>query len=384
MESREILVVEDEGIVAADIEECLTGLGYKVLAVAPSGEEAIRLAEELDPNLVLMDIRLQGEIDGIAAAAYMRDRLQTPVVYLTAHADPATFERAKITEPYGYVLKPFKEMELRTAIELAMYRHDQETKSDKPAPAAASPTAGAQPNGKAEPLSEQAQEAKKYLKLIEPFQYLDDATITTLANSCKFSQFKSGDFIALEGDADVSGFVVVEGRVAMLKTSVTGKDLIVELLPPGDPFGLLATIDQGPYPVTVRAQVESRVMWIPRAQLLQVLDKYPDLGKTFIQGVFDRLRNAHDISRALAHDRVEVRISSALCALVPRFCAKENGSTRLQINMTRQELAELTGATTETAIRVTKAMEREGILDLTQSGVIRILNLEALKDIAEQ
>jgi CheY-like chemotaxis protein len=121
-----ILVVEDESVVALDIQGRLTRLGYAVTDLATYGEEAIQKAEELRPDLVLMDIRLKGEIDGVQAAECIRSRLGIPVVYLTAYTDEATLQRARITEPFGYLLKPFKERELHTTVEMALYKHKME------------------------------------------------------------------------------------------------------------------------------------------------------------------------------------------------------------------------------------------------------------------
>jgi PAS domain S-box-containing protein len=121
-----ILIVEDELIVAADIASRLDRLGYVVAGTADRGDDAVRLAGELNPALVLMDIRLQGEIDGVSAAETIRDRFRLPVVYLTAHADEATLQRAKVTEPFGYILKPFEERELRVVLEMARYKHAAE------------------------------------------------------------------------------------------------------------------------------------------------------------------------------------------------------------------------------------------------------------------
>jgi PAS domain S-box-containing protein len=118
-----ILIVEDENIIALDIKTTLTNLGYAVPALASTGEEAIEKVAELDPDLVLMDIHLRGAMDGVDAAEAIRSRFDVPVVYLTAYADPATVGRARVTEPYGYVLKPFDERELHVVIEMALYRH---------------------------------------------------------------------------------------------------------------------------------------------------------------------------------------------------------------------------------------------------------------------
>jgi diguanylate cyclase (GGDEF)-like protein/PAS domain S-box-containing protein len=126
MAKTQILVVEDEHIVAKDIQSRLQGLGYHIPAVASSGEEALQKAEETRPDLVLMDIRLKGTMNGVEAAEELRRRFNIPVVYLTAYADNHTLQRAKVTEPFGYILKPFEERELYTCIEVALYKHQME------------------------------------------------------------------------------------------------------------------------------------------------------------------------------------------------------------------------------------------------------------------
>lgn len=120
-----ILIVEDESIVAKDIKKRLQNLGYSVSAVASSGEEAVEKARD-HPDLVLMDIVLRGDMDGIAAAERISSEVGIPVVYVTAYADEKTLQRAKTTEPYGYILKPFEDRELHTTIEMALYKHEME------------------------------------------------------------------------------------------------------------------------------------------------------------------------------------------------------------------------------------------------------------------
>jgi PAS domain S-box-containing protein len=121
-----VLVVEDEAIVRADVEDYLKSFGYRLAGSVASGEEAKRLAVEFRPDLVLMDIMLAGKLDGIQAGKYIQTRLGIPVVFVTAHGDEDTLERAKLNAPFGYVLKPFNDRELRTAIEIAIFRHRTE------------------------------------------------------------------------------------------------------------------------------------------------------------------------------------------------------------------------------------------------------------------
>lgn len=119
-----VLVVEDEQIVALELKDRLSRAGHEVPACAASAEEAIEAAERFRPDLLLMDIKLQGDMDGIAAAEAIRKRFDVPVIYLTAFADSRTVERAQGTEPFGYILKPFDERELQIAVEIALCRHE--------------------------------------------------------------------------------------------------------------------------------------------------------------------------------------------------------------------------------------------------------------------
>jgi len=119
-----ILVVEDEGIIAEDIKMCLQELGYNVMDVVSTGEEALRTARAHKPDLVIMDVVLRGEMDGIETAQIIHERLNIPVVFLTAHSDDPVLARAKASEPFGYLIKPFRDRELRSTIEMALVKHE--------------------------------------------------------------------------------------------------------------------------------------------------------------------------------------------------------------------------------------------------------------------
>lgn len=125
-DEKQILVVEDEVIVGMDIQRRLKNLGYIVPVVVSSGEEAITKVRENNPDLVLMDINLYGEMDGIEAASQIHSFSEIPVIYLTAYTDGKTLERAKITEPYAYLIKPFKDRELQINLEIAFHKNRME------------------------------------------------------------------------------------------------------------------------------------------------------------------------------------------------------------------------------------------------------------------
>ena len=128
MAKRKILIVEDDNIIGLEIRDRIEALGFDVTNVVPFGEDAINEILAVRPDLILMDIRLKGKMDGIQTAKKIRECYDIPVVYLTAYADYNTLERAKITEPFGYVLKPFEERELVSTMEMALYKHKMEMK----------------------------------------------------------------------------------------------------------------------------------------------------------------------------------------------------------------------------------------------------------------
>lgn len=121
-----IMIVEDEQIIAMHISTVLSVFDYDVVEMVPTGEEALMLLKEKKPDLVFMDIMLGGDLDGIETAQRVKENFDIPVVYLTAHSNPEILQRAKITEPYGYVVKPFTDRELNIAVEIALYKHRAE------------------------------------------------------------------------------------------------------------------------------------------------------------------------------------------------------------------------------------------------------------------
>lgn len=125
-DKKKILVVEDEGIIAKDIAYMLETLVYEVVAIVTSGEDAITAAEKLVPDLILMDIMLSGRLNGIETAVKVQHEMGIPVVFLTAHSDERTLQKAVSVEAYGYLLKPFDERELHSTIELVLKRHHAE------------------------------------------------------------------------------------------------------------------------------------------------------------------------------------------------------------------------------------------------------------------
>ncbi len=123
-----ILIVEDSFIVAYHLQTTLESEGYRVLGTEDSGEKALTFLEKQRPDLILMDIMLNGDLDGIETARVVKTKYNLPVIYITALTDKDTIQRAKITEPFGYLTKPFEDREIFTVIEMALYKHEIESK----------------------------------------------------------------------------------------------------------------------------------------------------------------------------------------------------------------------------------------------------------------
>jgi PAS domain S-box-containing protein len=127
MTKARVLVVEDEGVVALALRRCLESLGHEVTGSVATGEDAIRRAREIEPDIILMDIRLKGAMDGIQTAERILSTMKIPVIYLTAYSDEETLKRARSTDPFGFLLKPFDESAVRSAIEMTLHKAVSQT-----------------------------------------------------------------------------------------------------------------------------------------------------------------------------------------------------------------------------------------------------------------
>ncbi|MCZ2249049.1 MAG: response regulator [Bacteroidia bacterium] len=200
MSKTNILIVEDESIVAKDIHHSLKKLGYNVIDIVSTGESAIISATEKKPDLVLMDIMLKGEMNGIEAAQVIKEKLSIPVIFLTAYADESTFNKAKITEPYAYIIKPFKEVDLHTSIEMAIYKHEK--------------------------ISEVQKERDFLYSLVENKDTSKDS-IFIRANS-RLTKVKNSDIVYIEALKD---YVVVNTLTTKYTIHSTMKDILAKLPP---------------------------------------------------------------------------------------------------------------------------------------------------------
>ena len=220
-------------------------------------------------------------------------------------------------------------------------------------------------------------EIETFIRDIEPFALLPARAQTELAEGVHQNKFDTKELIFLEQTDGATGYLIVQGRVALLKSSPSGKELIVELLGAKELFGVLVLLDTETYPLTARAQCPTEVLCFTRPLIQSLIKRYPELYSGFTSLLRRRLHSSHNLSRALAHDRVEVRVASVLTTLGAR--AEEPG----RIYLGRQELADLCGITIETASRVMKSFEKDEAVSLSEVGVVKLLDLSLLERVAE-
>ncbi|RIL08952.1 MAG: hypothetical protein DCC75_07660 [Proteobacteria bacterium] len=370
-----LLIVEDESIIALDLQMRLGDMGYEVVSVASDPDSAVRLAQEKGPDIVLMDIALEERTDGIAAAQVIKERYGLSIIFVTSHSDISTIEHAKIIEPEGYILKPFSDGALRAALEVCWYRRLRQI--DQIANFQVSPPQrGEQLEAGAASLDF---DTKEFLRLLAPFTELSEASLDMLAQTSKKQIFAAREIIYLEEQDDADPLVIYAGRVALGKSSEDGKELTVDLLLPGESFGLSFALDRFPLKVSARAQVNSVAIFLARRVLRELIEKDPKIERSLRKELEVRLQAAHELARTMAYDRVERRIADTLFKLTQRYGPALSGQDEVLLELTRQELANLSGITIETAIRITKDMEASGILDLKKRGRIAVKDLEALQ-----
>lgn len=376
---KKIVVVEDDALIAADISSTLEGFGYEIVGPYDAGEDLIKDASKISADLILMDINLKGQLDGIQTAEQIQTSIDAPVVFLSALSDEATLSRARLVKPYGYLIKPYDSVELKTNIELTIdrYRHKESGVSIAPEKEVDF-TLGDLAEGSS------PEERMDFLSKLPLFKGIEESILRDIAAQSAVTMCPAGQFLCTEGEQVDGGFVPVTGRISVTKTSESGKELIVTLLAPGDCFGLFYLLDGFNSAVSARTQIDSKVLWIPGQRWQFLIKQTPMLYKNIAEELAARLGNAYTLSSSLAHAKVEDRIIHTLCALMPGFGKSSGKSSREgRIFMTRKELSELTGTTPETAIRITKSLERDGILDLTRPGIIKIPDLQKLRSYIE-
>lgn len=200
------------------------------------------------------------------------------------------------------------------------------------------------------------------LKKNKVFAILSDKEIKEISSYFSILTFNKDETIFMEDDPSDWFYMVAEGRVKVVKHSLKGKDIILEIMSPGEIFGGVAVLDKRPFPASAESMESIKVIRINRKDLFAVMEAHPPLSLAIVSYFSDRLRNAHDTLRDIATERVEIRIASLLMKLSEKTGTEEDGFRKIAFPLTRQEIAEMVGTTVETAIRTMSKFQKEGMV----------------------
>lgn len=215
------------------------------------------------------------------------------------------------------------------------------------------------------------------------FEFLEAKELDRLYSLCSTERFSKGDYIFLECDPPRSLYVLVKGEVKLLKQTDDGREMIVEMVYPGEIFGEEAVFDGQPYPLTAQALEDVEVLSISRSDFFTFLRDNPDLALEIITELGSRLREAQNTIRALAMERVEWRIARVLLMLARKAGVKEKEGVSIDLPLTRQDIADMAGTTVETTIRVLSNLKKLGLVD-TEKGKIVLRDRARLEEMVSE
>lgn len=217
------------------------------------------------------------------------------------------------------------------------------------------------------------------LKKSEIFSLLTDEELGEIIGRFKKISFKKDAVIFMEGDPSDWFYLVAAGRVKILKHSIAGKDIILEIISPGDVFGGVAVLDSIPFPASAQAMEPVTVIRISRKNLFDVMNEHSALKLSIVKSFSSRLRNAHETLKNIATERVEKRIASLLLKLSAKGGVEDNGYKKIDFPLTRQEIAEMVGTTVETCIRTISKFQKQGMVK--SSGGRVLIRVDSLQKI---
>ena len=219
------------------------------------------------------------------------------------------------------------------------------------------------------------------LKKSEVFSCLKDDEMESISTYFDVLNFKNNETIFSEGDASDKFYILSEGNVKILKHTMMGKDIILEIMSPGDIFGGVAVLDNKPYPAAANAMKSSRVIKISRQNLLKIMEDYPILKLEIVKYFSDKLRDAHDMLKNIATERVERRIAALLLKLSEKAGVDDSGFRRIEFSLTRQEISEMVGTTVETCIRTMSKFQKNGMIKSADGRIsIKVSSLQKYLD----
>jgi CRP/FNR family transcriptional regulator len=220
------------------------------------------------------------------------------------------------------------------------------------------------------------------LKKSEMFAGLSDEELKAIEELFEERSYNKDQYIFMEDDPSDWFYLVAKGRVKVVKHSQAGKDIILEIISPGDVFGGVAVLDKRPFPASALAMETVDVIRISRKNLFRIMDEHPHLRLTIVKSFSDRLRNAHETLKNIATERVEKRIASLLLKLAEKAGSEEKGLRKIDFPLTRQEIAEMVGTTVETCIRSMSKFQKQGFVK--SSGGRILISVNSLQEFLDE
>lgn len=205
------------------------------------------------------------------------------------------------------------------------------------------------------------------LKKSDIFACLKDDELENISDYFEELRFQNDEIIFAEGDSADWYYLVAEGNVKILKHTVMGKDIILEIMSPGNVFGGVAVLDNKPYPADAQAMESTGVIRISRQKLFDIMEEYPILKLEIVKDFSDKLRDAHDMLKNMATERVEKRIASLLLKLSEKVGVQDGEYRKINFPLTRQEISEMVGTTVETCIRTMSKFQKKGLIESSKS-----------------
>jgi CRP/FNR family transcriptional regulator len=219
------------------------------------------------------------------------------------------------------------------------------------------------------------------LKKSEVFSCLKDDETESISTYFDVLNFKNNETIFSEGDASDKFYILSEGNVKILKHTMMGKDIILEIMSPGDIFGGVAVLDNKPYPAAANAMKSSTAIKISRQNLLKIMEDYPILKLEIVKYFSDKLRDAHEMLKNIATERVERRIVALLLKLSEKAGIDDSGFRRIEFSLTRQEISEMVGTTVETCIRTMSKFQKNNMIKSADGKIsIKVRSLQKYLD----
>jgi len=214
------------------------------------------------------------------------------------------------------------------------------------------------------------------------FSSLSDPEIKKISSLFEQLEFRNNESIFLEGDPSDKFYILAHGNVKVLKHTVMGKDIILEIMSPGDVFGGVAVLDRKPYPASAQAMESITAIRISRQNLFRIMEEYPILKLEIVRYFSDKLRDAHEMLKNIATERVEKRIAALMLKLSEKIGVDEGGYRKIDFPLTRQEIAEMVGTTVETCIRTMSKFQKKGMVKSAKGRIS--INAASMKRFIEE